>query len=94
MKRKKAVAVKYRPETRKSAPEVLAKGSGKTAEKIINKAEELGIYIHEDPDIVEILSRVDLGEEIPPELFETIAEILVFAYEMNNSFPEWLKERR
>ncbi|MFW5782432.1 MAG: EscU/YscU/HrcU family type III secretion system export apparatus switch protein [Candidatus Muiribacteriaceae bacterium] len=94
MKRKKAVAVNYTAENRKSAPKVIAKGAGNTADKIIEKASELGIYIHEDPDIVEILSKVDLGEEIPDELFETVAEILVFAYRMNNDFPDWLKERR
>ncbi|MFA5479267.1 MAG: EscU/YscU/HrcU family type III secretion system export apparatus switch protein [Candidatus Muiribacteriota bacterium] len=83
--KKKAVAVNYNPVNKKDAPKVIAKGEGTTAKKIIEKAEELGIAIHEDPDIVEILSRVNLGDEIPPELYETVAEILVFVYKLNKS---------
>lgn len=92
--KKKAVAVKYSPVSKTDAPQVIAKGSGSKAEEIIKKAEELGIVTYEDPDVVEILSKVNLGDEIPGELFEVVAEILVFAYKINNRFPEWLKERR
>ncbi|MGM0607134.1 MAG: EscU/YscU/HrcU family type III secretion system export apparatus switch protein [Candidatus Muiribacteriota bacterium] len=90
--KKKAVALKYKPKNKKDAPAVIAKGSGKKAEEIIKKAKELGINLYEDPDIVEILSKVDLGDEIPPELFETVAEILVFVYKMNNQLSDFNPE--
>jgi len=91
---KKAVAVKYRPEKKKDAPKVVTKGQGSVADKIIQKAKELGIYTYEDRDAVEILSRVNLGDEIPAELFETVAEILVFAYRINKKYPKFVRERK
>ena len=66
--RQKAVALKYEKET-DSAPKVIAKGKGKLAEKIIKIARENDIYIHNDPDLIEVLSHLDLNEEIPPDLY-------------------------
>jgi len=90
---KKAVAVKYKPKKKSDAPKVVAKGQGTVAEKIIKKEKELGIYTYEDQDAVEILSKINLGDEIPGELFETVAEILVFAYKMNKKYPEYIREK-
>lgn len=92
--KKKAVGVKYNPGKNDKAPKVILKGENKNAEKIIEKAEELGIATYEDPDAVEILSKVNIGDEIPAELFETVAEILVFAYRMNDKFPDYIKENK
>ena len=85
--RKKAVALRYKPEE-KSAPRVTAKGEGEIAEKIIALAKEYGIAIHEDRDLVSVLSKLDLNEEIPEELYKTVAEILVFIYEQNKELAE------
>ena len=87
----KAVALLYDRES-SDAPQVIASGKGIIAEKIIETAQEAGIYIQEDPDLVEILSRVPLGEEIPPELYQTIAEVLSFVYQMNDKFREKVKK--
>jgi len=78
----KAVALTYEPELA-TAPRILAKGQGKTAEKIIEIAESNGIHIHRDPDMIEILSQLDLDEEIPVDLYQVIAELLAFVYELN-----------
>lgn len=77
-----AVALKYRPKVDR-APKLLAKGKGKVAEKIIEIAKEHNIYIHKDPDLIEILSQLDLYEEIPSELYIVISELLLFVYSLN-----------
>lgn len=81
-KQKSAVAVKYRPGL-DNAPKVLAKGKGKIAEKIIEIAREHNIYTHSDSDLVEILCQLDLGEEIPAEVYVIVAELLTFVYFLN-----------
>ena len=80
--RRKAVALKY-DQTRDRTPSVAAKGKGETAERIIAIAKELGIPIREDANLVEVLSRLDMEEEIPPELYKAVAEILAFIYRVN-----------
>lgn len=82
-RRKKAVALKYQPKL-DNAPRVIAKGKGKVAEKIINLAREYNLYIHNDPDLIEILSQLDLNEQIPPDLYVVIAELLAFVYSLNS----------
>ncbi|MEJ5172803.1 MAG: EscU/YscU/HrcU family type III secretion system export apparatus switch protein [Hydrogenothermaceae bacterium] len=81
MESKKAVALKYE-RVKDSAPKVVAKGKGKIAEKIIEVAKENGVYIKEDPDLVEILSTIEIDEEIPPQLYKAVAEILIFLYKI------------
>ena len=84
-KRKKAVAIKYKAmET--GAPIIAAKGAGPIAEKIIEIARENNIPIKEDPDLVETLSQLDLAQEIPPELYQVIAEVLAWVYRINRQF--------
>lgn len=80
--KKRAVALEYQA-NRDEAPRVTASGRGKVAERIIEIAREHGIYIHNDPDLIEVLSRLDLNEEIPPELYVVIAELLAFVYSVN-----------
>lgn len=79
---KKAVALKYdRKES--GAPKVTAKGKGKVAEKIIELARKHDIPIKDDPDLIEVLSSLDIDEEIPQEIYVAVAELLAFVYSMN-----------
>ena len=79
---KKAVALKYKP-GKDNAPKVTATGTGLVAEKIIDIARKQGIPVKDDPDLVEVLSRLDLKEEIPPDLYVIVAELLAFVYSLN-----------
>jgi len=87
---KKAVALKYN-KSRDRAPRVTAKGSRMIAERIIEIAREKGIPISEDPDLVGALMKLDLSDEIPPEFYQTVAEILAFAYRLNRKMMEGKK---
>jgi flagellar biosynthesis protein len=78
----RAVAMKYEAKKR-GVPEVVASGRGLIAERIIALANTHGIYIKQDPDLVEVLSRLDIGEAIPLELYLVVAEILAFVYRVN-----------
>lgn len=81
-KGKKAVVLKYDPGKDK-APRVTAKGTGRVAEKIMKLAEEHQIPIKDDPDLVEVLSRLDIDEAIPPDVYVVVAELLAFVYSAN-----------
>ncbi len=67
-----------------NAPKVLATGSGEVAKNIINLAKSHDIPIKEDADLIEVLSKVDLNEEVPPNLYKAVAEIFSFLYQMTN----------
>lgn len=75
-----AVALQYNPDD--IAPKIIATGKGKVAEKIIEKAKESNVAVHEDSKLADTLSKLDIGEYIPPELYEVVAEILVFVDDM------------
>jgi flagellar biosynthesis protein len=75
--RKKAVALRYDPEKDK-APVVLAKGYSELAERIIKIAKERNIPVVEDKDLISALIRVEVFEEIPPELYRAVAKVLAF----------------
>ncbi len=82
---KSAVALKYH--TKKDiAPRVTAKGEGLVAERIIKLAKENQVPIKEDPDLVQILSQVDINKEIPPPVFKVVAELLAFVYKLNRKY--------
>lgn len=83
-KEKKAVALKY-DRDENAAPQVAAKGSGWLAEKIIAVAKEHKIHIHEDADLVEVLEKVELDQEIPLEVYSVVAEIFSYIYKVNKS---------
>ncbi len=80
--KKSAVALKYDP-LNDAAPKIIAKGHGSIAEKIIEIAREAGIPIKEQSDLVEVLSKLDLYSEIPPETYVIVAKILAWVYELN-----------
>ena len=77
--KEKAVALKYNKE-KNQAPVVSAKGEGRTAQKIIQIAKENGVAIKKDEDLIELLSKVELDKEIPPQMYKAIAEIFSFVY--------------
>ncbi len=77
----KAVAVKY--DQTDYAPRVVAKGSGYVAQKILEKAEKEDLPIYKDANLVEELSRIDIGASIPPELYEVVAQVLIFISDLD-----------
>jgi flagellar biosynthesis protein len=62
------------------APVVVARGKGVMAEAIIACAREAGVYVHESPELVNLLMQVDTDQFIPPELYRAVAEVLVWLY--------------
>jgi flagellar biosynthesis protein len=76
---KQAIALTYRPD-RDEAPIVTAKGKGYVAEKIIETAKEHQVPIQEDASLVEMLSKLQINETIPEELYQVVAEIFAFVY--------------
>lgn len=83
---KKAIALKY-DGNKDIAPRVKAKGAGAVAEKIIELAQKHGVPIKDDPDLVEILSQLEIDEAIPPEIYVAVAELLSFVYSLNSKKP-------
>lgn len=80
-KPKQAVALSYDPDD--DAPKVVATGKGALAEKIIEEAKQAKVPVHKDSKLADTLSRLEIGELIPPELYEVVAEILVFVDQMD-----------
>ncbi|MBO5335727.1 MAG: EscU/YscU/HrcU family type III secretion system export apparatus switch protein [Lachnospiraceae bacterium] len=78
---KQAIALEYNPE--EDAPKVIATGRGVLAERIIERAKESAVPVHRDDKLADTLSRLEIGEMIPPELYEVVAEILVFVDAMD-----------
>ena len=79
-KEKTAVAIEYVPG--EAAPKILATGKGQVAEKIIEKAKESNVPLYKDK-LADTLSRLQIGDMIPPKLYEVVAEILVFVDDMD-----------
>jgi flagellar biosynthesis protein len=78
---KTAVAIAYEPG--EAAPKILATGKGKVAEKIIETAKENKVPTYKDNKLASTLSKLQIGDMIPPELYEVVAEILVFVDDMD-----------
>jgi flagellar biosynthesis protein len=78
---KKAAALRYR-HRQDNAPTLVAKGSGIIAERIMEIARQHNIPLKRDPQLIEVLSQLDLNQEIPPELYRAVAELLAFVYKM------------
>ncbi|HLA34446.1 MAG TPA: EscU/YscU/HrcU family type III secretion system export apparatus switch protein [Rhodocyclaceae bacterium] len=77
-----AVALRYAPGD--AAPKVVAKGRGFIAEEIIARAKEHGVFVHESPELVSLLTQVDLDQHIPPQLYVAVAELLAWIYRVEN----------
>ncbi len=78
-KNKKAAALKY-DSSADNAPKILASGKGFIAEKILEIAKEENIAVYKDPVLVEALVKLEIGQEIPAELYRAVAEVLAFIY--------------
>jgi flagellar biosynthesis protein len=88
-KKERTVAAALTYDTRKdAAPKVIAKGQGTIAEKIIELAKKNNVPIKSDPGLVQILSKLDIDEQIPVELYKAVAKILAFVYSANNRYRE------
>lgn len=80
---KKAVALKY--DTQKDlAPKVVAKGSDLIAKSIIDIAKTHGVPIKKDADLVQMLSKIDIDQQIPPNLYKAVAEVFSFLYKITD----------
>lgn len=78
---KTAVALSYDVED--EAPKIIASGKGVIAERIIDAANEADVPLHQDDALAKTLSRLEVGDYIPPELYEVVAEILLFIDKMD-----------
>jgi flagellar biosynthesis protein len=77
--RKEAVALSYES-TKNDAPKVIAKGKGLVADNILEKAKENNIPIQEDASLIELLSKLNINDSIPEELYQAVAEVFAFVY--------------
>ncbi|MBM7603338.1 flagellar biosynthesis protein [Metabacillus crassostreae] len=80
---RKAVALKYNAE-KEQAPIVIAKGKGLVADEIVETAQKHQVHIQEDPALIELLSKLEIHQQIPDELYEAVAEIFAFVYQLEN----------
>jgi flagellar biosynthesis protein len=87
-KPKSAVGLKYQQGEGSQAPTIIAKGFGDLADEIIALAKESGVLIHEDPYLSDFLATLDLGQEIPEQLYHVIAELISFSYVLQGKFPD------
>lgn len=81
IRNKTAVALGYEPGD--EAPRIIAAGKGELAQRIIEKAKEADVPLHKDEKLAATLSKLEIGDTIPPELYEVVAEILVFVDRMD-----------
>jgi len=80
---KKAVALRY-DQAKDNSPRVVATGKGTTADNIIKIAQLHNLPIQEDADLVELLSKVELDQEIPEKLYIAVAEVFKFLYDITH----------
>ena len=83
---RQAVALRYA--AGQGAPMVVAKGRGLLAETIIARAREAGVFVHESPELVQLLMAVELDREIPPALYQAVAELLAWLYRLERGTQE------
>lgn len=84
MEKKMATALKFNPD-QDAAPQMIAKGLGLIADNIINKAKESNVPIYEDEKLSRQLYQLEIGDQIPYELYEVVAEVLVFISSVDQS---------
>jgi flagellar biosynthesis protein len=82
----KAVALKY--EMNSAAPRVTGQGEGYVAQAILDKAKQMGIPTKVEPELVEFLMQVKLNDIVPPKLYAAVAEVLAWAYSIDEASPE------
>ena len=84
-KRGKAAALKYNGT---NTPKLVAKGEGEIAKEIISIAQQNDVHIHYDPLLLDVLSRLEMGDEIPENLYLAVAKIIAFAYYLQGKHPQ------
>lgn len=84
---KKAIALKYEPELY-GAPRVVAKGGGVIAQQIIDLAQRHGVVLKEDPLLTQALATLDVGQVIPPHLYQVVAEVFAWLYGLDGHGPD------
>ncbi len=84
--RQKSALSLHFDQQKSQAPKVTAKGKGLMADRIIELARQHDIPVREDPDLVEVLSQVEVNQEVPPSVYRVVAELLAWVYKMNNDF--------
>lgn len=87
-RKKTAVALEYEPEIDR-APKVVAGGHGHVAERIIETAQEHDVPVHQDENLARSLAEIEIGEYIPPELYQVVAEVLIFVDSMDKIRGRW-----
>ncbi len=85
-----AVALSYIGQ--RGAPRVVASGRGLIAEKIIARAKEHGLFVHQSKELVALLMQVELDQEIPPQLYQAIAELLAWLYQLEQQQTPGVKQ--
>ncbi|MBI1317636.1 MAG: hypothetical protein GC168_01640 [Candidatus Hydrogenedens sp.] len=80
--KRRAVALRY-DASQDQAPRMVAKGRGHLADKIVALAQEHGIHVYHDPDLVALLAKLEVDTEVPADLYQAIAEVLAFVYRLN-----------
>lgn len=90
-KRKHAIALRYLEGDR--APKIVATGAGELARRILELAQAHDIPIQNDDTLVDVLSKLDLGYEIPPETYRAVAEILAFLYRTDEAWKKRKEEQ-
>ena len=84
-KQKTAVTLEYIPG--ETAPQIIASGKGHIADKIIEVAKDKNVPIHEDEKLAGTLSKLEIGDYIPEELYGVVAEVLVMVDRAENKVP-------
>ena len=81
------VALSYDPSC-ESAPQVVAKGSGHIGDQILAVAREHEVSLYQDRDLTRLLSQLELGDEIPETLYKAVAQVILFALELNDAMED------
>jgi len=91
--REAAVALGYVPGG-KQAPKVLAAGFGEVAKKILELAKENDLHIHEDENLAQLLAQVPVGQEIPEDAYQLVAELLAFLYQTDQKLADKMDAKK
>lgn len=84
---KEVAALTYSPD-KEGAPTIVALGKGEVAERILEEARKNDVPVYEDENLAHTLNALNIGDEVPPELYEVVAEVLVFVSRLDSSYGE------
>lgn len=89
---KQVAAIRYNPQ-QDSAPKVVAEGKGYVAEKILDEAKKHNIPVYKDEKLATLLTEIEIGAQIPEELYDIMAQILIFVSDMDELYSKVQKEK-